>query len=120
MVLKLLGPNGIITLRGDVRRSYNCDRESCTLVENLQAKAERDSTWLAVATLQEEGEVPAKKAANSGISADQEFKKIMFDSSDPTKMALIRTELDDKWGSSPFFEQTRTSSLGNPPTCLVS
>src|SRR5947207_3346869 len=39
MVLKLTGPNGIITMRGDVRRSYSCDQESCTLAENVQAKA---------------------------------------------------------------------------------
>src|SRR5438132_2776996 len=36
------GPNGIIALRGDVHRSYNCDQESCTLAENIQARAERD------------------------------------------------------------------------------
>ena len=91
MVLKLPGSNGIISLRGDIRRSYNCDQESCTLAENLQAKAEQDSIRLAAATLQEEGEVPAKKATKSGISSDQEFKKIKLNSSDPTKMALIGT-----------------------------
>src|SRR6266542_5351968 len=69
MVLKLPGPNGIITLRGGVRRSYNCDQESCTLAENLQARTERDSIRLAATTLQEEGEVLAKKAAKSGISS---------------------------------------------------
>ena len=96
MVLKLLGPNSIITLRGDVQRSYRCDQESCTLVENLQVKAERDNIQLTAATLQDEGEVPAKKAAKSGISADQDFKKISLDSSDPTKTALIGTQLNDK------------------------
>ena len=96
MVLKLPGPNIIITLRGDVRRSYSCDQESCTLAENLQAKAERESIRLTAATLQEEGEVPAKKATKSGISSDQEFKKIMLDSSNLIKMALIGTKLDDK------------------------
>ena len=58
--------------------------------------AKWDSIRLEAATLQEEGEVPAKKAAKSGISSDQEFKKIMLDLSDPTRMALIGTELDDK------------------------
>ena len=96
MTLKQPGPNGIITLRGDVRRSYSCDQESCTLAENLQAKAERDGIRLAVVTHQDEGEVPAKKAAKSGISADQDFKKILLDSSDPTKTALIGTQLNDK------------------------
>src|SRR5437763_1171241 len=35
MMMKLPGPNGIISLRGDVRRSHNCDQESCTLAENI-------------------------------------------------------------------------------------
>src|SRR5438876_11131005 len=82
MVLKLPGPNGIITLCGDVRRSYNYEQESCTLAENLQAKAEQNSIQLAATTLQEEGEVLAKKAAKSRISSNQEFKKIRLDSSD--------------------------------------
>ena len=96
MMMKLPRPNGIISLCGDVRRSYRCDQESCTLAESIQEKAERDSIRLATAALQEEGEVPAKKAAKSGISADQDVKKIMLSLSDPTKMALIGTGLDDK------------------------
>ena len=35
MTMKLLGPNGIITLHGDARRSYSYDQESCTLAENF-------------------------------------------------------------------------------------
>src|SRR5438105_13757860 len=31
MMLKLPRPNGIITIHGDVLRSYSCDQESCTL-----------------------------------------------------------------------------------------
>ena len=96
MIMKLPGPNGIITLRGDARRSYSCDQESCTLAENFQAKAVQDGIRLATATLQEEGEIPAKKVAKTGISTDQEFKKIMLDSFDPIKTALIGIELGDK------------------------
>src|SRR5881394_3029403 len=89
MLMKLPGPNGIISLWGDVRRSFDCDQESCTLAENIQAKADRDSIRLTAAALQDEGEVPAKKAAKARISADQDVKKIMLNTSDPTKMALI-------------------------------
>ena len=96
MMMKLPGPNGIISLRGDVRRLHNCDQESCTLAENIQEKVERDSIWLTAAALQEEGEVLAKKAAKSGISTDQDIKKIMLNPSDPTKTDLIGTGLDDK------------------------
>ena len=65
-------------------------------MENLQAKGEWDGIRLAAATLQEEAEIPAKKASKSSISSNQEFKKISFDSSDPAKRALIGTELDPK------------------------
>src|SRR6266508_2633498 len=85
MLMKLPGPNGIISLRGDVHRSFDYDQESCTLAENIQAKANRDSIRLAAAALQDEGEVPAKKAAKVGISADQDVKKITLNPSDPTK-----------------------------------
>src|SRR5438105_6563797 len=96
MLMKLLGPNGIISLRGDVRRAFDCDQESCTLEENIQAKANRDSIRLTAAALQDEGEVPAKKAAKAGISVDQDVKKITLNPFDLTKMALIGTGLDDK------------------------
>ena len=36
MMMKLPRPNGIISLRGDVHRSHNCDQESCTLAENCK------------------------------------------------------------------------------------
>src|SRR6266540_3476866 len=96
MLMKLPGPNGVISLQGDVRRSYDCDQESCTLAENIRAKADRDSIRLAAATLQDEGEVPAKKAAKAGISTEQDVKKITLNPSDPAKMAMIGTGLDDK------------------------
>ena len=96
MMMKLPGPNGVIALRSDVRRSYSCEQESCTLAENLQAKAERDDIRFTAATLQEEEEVPTKKAAKTWISTDQDVKKIMLNLTDSTKTALIGTGLDGK------------------------
>src|SRR5438105_7596020 len=51
MLMKLPGPNGIISLQGDVRRSFDCDQESCTLAENIHAQANRDSIRLTAAAL---------------------------------------------------------------------
>src|SRR5438132_535649 len=96
MLMKLPGPNGVISLQGDVRRSYDCDMERCTLAENIRAKADRDSIQLATATLQDEGEVPAKKATKARINADQDVKKIALNPSNPAKMDLIGTGLNDK------------------------
>src|SRR5207237_1776633 len=58
MLMKLPGPNGVISLQGDVRRSYDCDQESCSIAENIRAKADQNSIRLTAATLQDEGEVP--------------------------------------------------------------
>src|SRR5438105_9896055 len=66
MLMKLPGPNGIISLRGDVRRSFNYDQESCSIAENIRAKADQYSIRLTAATLQDKGEVPTKKAAKTG------------------------------------------------------
>jgi len=96
MLMKLPGPNGIISLRGDIHRSFDCDQESCMLAENIQAKVDWDSIWLTASALRDEGEVPTKKVAKAGISADQDVKKITLNPSDPTKTALIGTGLGDK------------------------
>ena len=40
LVLKMSGPAGVITLRGDVKRAYECDRESCDMADITVASLE--------------------------------------------------------------------------------
>jgi hypothetical protein len=40
MVLKMPGPCGIISIRGDVKRAFDCDKESCETADRLTASAE--------------------------------------------------------------------------------
>jgi hypothetical protein len=40
LVLKMLGPNRVITIRQDVKRAYNYERESCKIAEALLASVE--------------------------------------------------------------------------------
>jgi hypothetical protein len=40
LVLKMLGLNGVISIKGDVKRSYDCDRESCETADLVLASAE--------------------------------------------------------------------------------
>jgi hypothetical protein len=39
-ILKMPGPRGVISIRGDVKRAFNCDRESCEIADRLMASAE--------------------------------------------------------------------------------
>ena len=95
MVLKMPAPKGVITLRGDVKRSFTCEQESCELAQTLQAIAKLDQIQLEATTVQEE-DVPAKKATKSGIQPDAETTTIQLDPSDQTKTALVGTGLDSK------------------------
>jgi hypothetical protein len=38
MVLKMTGPRGILSIRADVKRAFDCDRESCE-TDKLTASA---------------------------------------------------------------------------------
>jgi hypothetical protein len=40
LVLKMPGPHGVISIRGDVKHAYDCDKESCEMVDILTASAE--------------------------------------------------------------------------------
>jgi hypothetical protein len=35
LVFKMPGPCGVISIRGDVKRAFDCDRESCETVDRL-------------------------------------------------------------------------------------
>jgi hypothetical protein len=39
LVLKMLGPRDIISIRGDIKRAFNCDRECCETANRLLASA---------------------------------------------------------------------------------
>jgi hypothetical protein len=39
LVLKISGPRGAITIREDVKRAYDCDKESCEMADILMASA---------------------------------------------------------------------------------
>jgi hypothetical protein len=40
LVLKMPGLRGVISIRGDVKRAYDCDKESYEMVDRLTASAE--------------------------------------------------------------------------------
>jgi hypothetical protein len=40
LVLKMAGPNSIISVKGDVKHAYDCNRESCETADMLLAFVE--------------------------------------------------------------------------------
>jgi hypothetical protein len=40
LVLKMLGPCGVISIRGDIKRAYDCDKECCEMADRLTTSTE--------------------------------------------------------------------------------
>jgi hypothetical protein len=40
LVLKIPGPHGVISIRGDVKQAYDCDKESYEMADKLTASVE--------------------------------------------------------------------------------
>jgi hypothetical protein len=40
LVLKMPGLRGVISIRGDIKRAFDCDRESCETADRLLASIE--------------------------------------------------------------------------------
>jgi hypothetical protein len=37
LVLKMPGPHAVMSIRGDIKRAYDCDKESCEMADRLVA-----------------------------------------------------------------------------------
>jgi hypothetical protein len=40
LVLKMPGPHGVISIKGDVKQAFDCDRESCETANRFMASKE--------------------------------------------------------------------------------
>jgi hypothetical protein len=94
MMMKMSGPRGVISLQSDIKQAVTCDKESCEMAQTCEITLAREEIRLA-ASISTEGEVPATKMTKCG-EGDAKTKKIPLDPSNPTKTAVIGTELDCK------------------------
>nr|ABA98419.2 retrotransposon protein, putative, Ty3-gypsy subclass [Oryza sativa Japonica Group] len=83
MMMKMPGPQGVISLRSNIKKAVTCDKESCEMAQTREIAIAREDIRLA-ATTASEGEVPTTKISKSGES-EAKTKKIPLDPSDPTK-----------------------------------
>jgi hypothetical protein len=40
LVMMMPGPRGVISIRGDIKQAFDCDRESCEIADRLLASEE--------------------------------------------------------------------------------
>ena len=97
LVLKMPGPAGVITLRGDPKKVYECNRESCNTDDFIIASLALSKKLQKAAELPERSVVPQSKSAKLALKPEEKITKtIRLDSEDPAKVTNIGTQLDPK------------------------
>jgi hypothetical protein len=76
LLLKMPGPNGVLSLRGDLKRAFDCDVQAVQIVAKAQATSKREE----IAT----------------VAAEINVKQIDLETGDPSKTATINAHFSTK------------------------
>jgi hypothetical protein len=97
LVLKMLGPHGVISIRGDTKRTYDCDRESCETTDRLMASAVLQDLKQALAESPPDPMMPEAKTSKTSIQSEGSLNKtIPLSMEEPSKIAHVGNDLDPK------------------------
>ena len=97
LVLKMPGPNGVLSLKGDLKKANKCDNAAVALAEKQQHIASTAEIKEEAARVnQEELEVPAKKSGAIKPTQDVKIMAIDLGTGDSSKIALIGKGLPPK------------------------
>jgi hypothetical protein len=98
LLLKMLGLSGVLTLRGDLKKSYDCNQEVIQYASTTRVPDASGEVLVAVQQLSHSGlEIPSKKASKSSIqSTDNVALKMIQLQGDSSKTAVIGAGLGAK------------------------
>jgi hypothetical protein len=97
LILKMPGPNGVISINEDVKRAYDCDRESCETVDKLLAFTELQELKTPLAESHPDPIMHEAKTSKVSIQLEDNLSKMVQLSPDePSKVAHVVSSLDPK------------------------
>jgi hypothetical protein len=99
LLLKMPGRSGVLTLRGDLKKSYDCNQEAIQYASTSRVLDASAEVLAAAQQLsQAELDIPTKKASQSGVKMTGEtaLKTIQLQEGDSSKTAIIGAGLGDK------------------------
>ena len=97
-MMKMPGPNAIISLRADIDQSFACDKESCDMAQSIEVSLQQQSVTASIADKEpsEPDLLAAKVPKRSMDSGSAPTKKVALDPLTPDKTVIIGAELGDK------------------------
>jgi hypothetical protein len=97
LVLKMPVSHGIISIRGDVKRDFDYDRESCETTNRLTASAELQELKQTLAKSFPDSVMPEAKTSKTSIQSEETLSKtILLSAEEPSKVAHVGNSLDPK------------------------
>ena len=97
LLLKMSGPNGVLSLRSDLKRAFDYDVQAIQIAAKAHAKyGRKEIATIAAETSQEELEIPAKRPSILAPPKEANVKQIDLGTGDPTKTATISAHLSAK------------------------
>jgi hypothetical protein len=97
LVLKMLGPRGVISIRGDVKRAFDYEKEGCETADKLTASVEHQELKQALAESPPNPVMPEAKTTKMSIQPDITLRKmIQLSTEQPSKAAHVGNSLDAK------------------------
>jgi hypothetical protein len=97
LLLKMPGPNGVLSLRGDLKRPFDCDVQAIQITAKAQADSEREEiTTVAVEINSKELEILAKRPTILAPPKEADVKQIDLGIDDPSKTATTSAHLSTK------------------------
>ena len=99
LLLKMPGKTGVLTLRGDLLKSCECDREAIDYASNIRIPSTASKVLTAAKELSLSKDlIPTKKSSQSSVKpvSDISTKTIQLHEGDSSKTAIIGTGLGEK------------------------
>jgi hypothetical protein len=97
LLLKMPGPHEILSLQGNLKRTFDCDIQAIQITAKAQVANDREEIITVAAQMNPEGlEMPAKKPCIFAPQKEADVKKIDLGTGDLEKTATISAHLSAK------------------------
>jgi hypothetical protein len=98
LVLTMRGPRGVISIRGDIKRAFDYNRESCEIADRLTASTElQDLKQALTESPPLDPFMSEAKTSKTSIQPEDTLNKmILFSTEEPSKVAHVGSNLNPK------------------------
>ena len=97
LLLKMPGPNGVLSLRSDLKHAFDCDVQAIQIVAKAQANdGRKEITTVAAEMRPEELAIPAKRPSILAPPKEADVKQVDLGTGDPSKTSTISAHLSAK------------------------